>query len=242
MNSPSLLAGVILLLYLSDCLRFLDPGQALLLTRDGRHWRVCLGSAHWQLAGRAVVLANPFAPDAVGFVFRWRSADTASSPGWAADAPAAQDVAADLRPVGLLAWIAWALALIVLPCSLLVAAGPLPLLAGLALLYLDLLLCAALVYRRRTRLGLTGAAVGKLALECIFCAPFGVNMARKAALLAPVVTPAGADAAGWLAEPERAAFRGVIRARLAEELAEYDPGTGAHDRLAAELAHWTDTP
>lgn len=144
---------------------------------------------------------------------------------------------AALLPVGRLAWLSWVLALVVLPVSLLAGLGPVVVIGAVLALYANILLCIVLLARRREQIGLDRAAVGRIAAECLACAPYGVLIARKAleALPAQGTLPGLAD---LLEADNRAEVWEQCRARLRLAQAEFDAGTPGYDAVGSELQLW----
>jgi len=235
------LAGLIVLFYLWDCLHLLDPDLVALAAAGGGRWRVRFGARRWQLAGKEPLLANPFDPAEILFILGWRAGKgPAPEPGDAA--PACQPlvaVAAALILPGRLCWASWMLAIVVLPPALVLHLGPLPVMVCAGALYLNVALTGLVLYRRRDRLGLSGGSIVKIGAECLLCIPYGVNLARKAALALPSrqlrLQQLGAQV---LDAAQRAQAWEECRARLGELMGEFDPGTAAHEALAQEQASW----
>jgi len=239
------LAGLIVLFYLWDCLHLLDPDLVALAAAGGGRWRVRFGARRWQLAGKDPLLANPFDPAESLFLLGWR-AGTGPAPEPRDAATAAnrlEAAAAALLLPGRLCWISWMLAIVILPPALVLHLGPLPVMACAGALYVNVVLTGLVVYRRRDRLGLSGATIVKIWVECLLCVPYGVNLARKVALALPSrqlrLQHIGARV---LDAAQRAQAWEECRARLGELMGEFDPGTAAHEALAQEQARWRVEP
>ncbi len=239
MDYREILAGLIILLYLSDCLRLLEPDEVALASRGGGNWRVRFASERWQFARKDSLLANPFDPAECLFIVRWRTTAPALPPPGAAAAERLTSAARALAGPGRLCWVSWILALVVLPALLVLQAGSNLIIACAAALYLNIALAGLWIYRRRDRIGLPRATLGKAWAECVLCAPYGANLARKVALLADTRDIDLAQAAARLLDDKQMArVRGECAARLAELMSEYDAGTPEHETLKAEEANW----
>ena len=243
MNHQEILAGLIVLLYLSDCLRLLHPGAAALCVSGDSAWRVLFGSSRMVLAGKDPLLANPFDPSQILFIVAWRGQGSRAEHGPALEAQTLRTAAAALRAPGWTCWISWTLALLALPALLLLNTGPVPVIVCACALYLNITLTGLLLYARRSRLGVSAGQVAKIWGESVLCAPFGANMARKLALALPTRDASLALLGSRLLDDrhKRLAWQ-ECRERLVERMAEFDEGTPEYDALGQEAASWRTEP
>ncbi len=175
-STEALLQLMVLAFYLQDSLQALAPNEAALVRGGRGRWHAAFGLRGWKLAGREWLLPNPFTPHRPLFRLAWRM-DASAAP---AALPAAQLTVPPgidrLRPFVFVA----ALALFVLlPLGLFSRAGPLLAIAAVALLYLNNLAALWLAYRWRDRLGVDRRRLVSMALECLACAPYGLNLVRR---------------------------------------------------------------
>ncbi len=243
MNYREILAGLIVLLYLADCLRLLEPGEVALAAWSGKAWRARFGSRRWQLMGKDVLLANPLAPAEMLFILRWRAADTApQEPGTVR----VEQIRAAAQALGTAAWLCCGtgiLAILILPTLMLLQLGTVPIIACVAALYLNIAVTALVIYSRRNQLGIPPKAIAKACAEALLCAPYGANLARRMALALPTRELRLAQAAALLLDDNhRIHAWEECRARLAELLAEFDDGSPEYRRLKAEEAIWSARP
>ncbi|MBV8603941.1 MAG: hypothetical protein JO224_04590 [Pelomonas sp.] len=223
------LLGLALALYLFDAAQWLGADEWLLEQRHGGRWFARFGVSGWRLAHREFCLPNPLAPWRPLLRLRWRF-ETGPEDAAAVSAPPA------LPGVGLRVNAALLLVLIF---------GALPIaLLGYPLLWLKLgaalaiyMACgvhALLLWRERERLGLDLGECAKLALECIACPPFALNLVRKLGLRARVAS--GTALEGLLAPDERRRALQAMLVRLREQLDVEPEGTPRMAQLRATAA------
>ena len=176
------LMWLVLGLVLQDSLFALAPDEALLVASWRGRWRARFGARLWTLGGREIALANPFTPQRALFRLRWRI----DAGGVAAGPPRTLVLAPELRRFAPFVWVAWTALFVLLPLGLFTRLGVPLVLAAVALLYLNNGLAFVLAWRWRKRLGVDAAGLGKLALECLACAPYGVNLVRRLCALMAV--------------------------------------------------------
>ncbi|KRA53891.1 hypothetical protein ASD77_04425 [Pseudoxanthomonas sp. Root65] len=172
-SSEWLLVAGILAFYVQDSVRlaYFDD----VVVSGGRTWRVAI-EAVIEMRGRFLWLPHPLLP-----------ARTILHASWLASAEnAATDTADDLRafarlllPIRVGCVLVGAIVLIALPYLLLSSAPPTWLLACLAAWLAVTLAMLSCLAARRGPLGLTHRQLALLAIECLLCPPFAVNLYRK---------------------------------------------------------------
>ena len=259
MSPEAGLALLIVALYLLDSLLLLRPDEAVLVRRglaggrtgdsdsDAGRWRAAFGAQGFKLAGREPWLANPWLPHQPVFRLRWRMAQAGADPAATAarsDVAAAVATAEALRfdaPLGLrrlhqlapMVWCAWLLLFLLIPCTLLVPLGMQATLAAVLLLYLNIVLALALIWRWRRDLGLNGRAFALLAFECLVCAPYSANLVRRLAWQARAGETFDAAAARLLPAAAMQQAHRECLSRIDERL-EAEPESGAEAALLRE--------
>ena len=179
-STEALLQLMVLAFYLQDSLLALAPNEAALVRGGRGRWHAAFGLRGWKLAGREWLLPNPFTPHRPLFRLAWRM-DASPPPAHRAAELKVPPGIDRLRPFVFVA----ALALFVLlPLGLFSRAGPLLAIAAVALLYLNNLVALGLAYRWRDRLGVDRRHLVPMALECLACAPYGLNLVRRLCALA----------------------------------------------------------
>ncbi len=179
-STEALLQLMVLAFYLQDSLLALAPNEAALVRGGRGRWHAAFGLRGWKLAGREWLLPNPFTPHRPLFRLAWRMEASPPPAPRAAELKVPPDIDR-LRPFVFVA----ALALFVLlPLGLFSRAGPLLAIAAVALLYLNNLVALGLAYRWRDRLGVDRRRLVPMALECLACAPYGLNLVRRLCALA----------------------------------------------------------
>lgn len=179
MRAPSteaLLQLMVLAFYLQDSLQALAPNEAALVRGGRGRWHAAFGTRGWKLAGREWLLPNPFTPHRPLFRLVWRM-EAAPPP---AGPPAAElKVPPDIDRLRPFVFIAALALFLLLPLGLFSRAGPLLAIAAVALLYVNNLAALWLAYRWRDRLGIDRRRLVPMALECLACAPYGLNLVRR---------------------------------------------------------------
>lgn len=179
---------LIVALHLQDALLALQPHEAVLERTARGRWQARFGLPHWKLWGREVVLPALLAPHRVLFRLRWslespmQEAKGVTGPD---EAGGRVHVPRGMAWLGVSVWVAWLCLFVLLPLGLFdVVGGRLLCLVALVGLYLNNLLALVLVYRWRARWGVPARAVATLAVECLACPPYAVNLVRRLCALA----------------------------------------------------------
>lgn len=189
MNAPPelLLAALVLAFWLHDSLVLLHRNEALLERRWGGGWRVRFGSASFTLARKEALLAL-LPPATPQFRLAWalhrplggERADGALRDGERAGA-ALEDAARAIAPFQRHALGLFASVLVLLPLALLARAGDSALVALLVVIYLQLVVAVACIWRARRRLAVSNRASAVLAAEMLLCPPLAPNLCRRLA-------------------------------------------------------------
>lgn len=170
-----LLIGLALYLTDSVCLLYSNEG-VLIAARDT--WRISLGSDHLLLAGKNLFLLPPLNPSAPVFRLLWPGAQGVDS---RALAMSLRNRASALRFLLPQVFVQFVAMFIVVPFCLLRFPG-IPLLVALAFLYVNALCALAFVAIRRKSLELPWKSFTSIAIECLICIPFSINLLRKLSL------------------------------------------------------------
>jgi hypothetical protein len=163
--------------YLQDSLQALAPNEAVLVRGWRGRWHAAFGQRGWKIAGRELLLPNPFTPHRPLFRLAWRMEGSAEAtqPKPARELTVPPDIDR-LRPFVIVAGLAL---FVLLPLGLFSRAGTLLAIAAVVLLYVNNLLALSLAYRWRDRLGVDKRRLVSMALECLACAPYGLNLVRR---------------------------------------------------------------
>lgn len=163
--------------YLQDSLQALAPNEAVLVRGWRGRWHAVFGLRGWKIAGRELLLPNPFTPHRPLFRLAWRMEGAAeAAPRQPAQALTVPPDIDRLRPFVFVAGLAL---FVLLPLGLFSRAGTLLAIAAVVLLYVNNLLALLLAYRWRDRLGIDKRRLVSMALECLACAPYGLNLVRR---------------------------------------------------------------
>lgn len=238
--AEGLLAALVWALFLKDSLWWLRPDEAVLVAAGGGRWRAGFGARGFTLAGREPYLLHPLQLHRPALRLRWRMA-AAPLPGAPLSAPVVP------RDLAVAVWTSALLLLGVLPLALLAGLGSAAVLLALGVLYLNVGLSLALVWRGRAGFGLGGRAFALLAFECLACVPYAPNLLRRAAGARPVAEDFTVAAQRLLAPADWAEARRECLRRIDEQIdaeAEHGPAALAlqrtRERLAVEAAHELD--
>lgn len=223
------LALLVVGLAVQDGVLVLAPDEAV-LERAGRgRWRARFGAAQWKLAGREILLINPFLPHRARFRLRWRM------DGEPAAVPLAGrvDVPPELPRLAGFVWVAWLSLFVLLPLGLFTSAGPPLTLAAIVLLYANNVIALGLVVRWRHRLRIEGRRMAATALECLACAPYSVHLVRRVCALMPVHEDFVNAAARLLEGTALAEARAQCLARIDEQIDAEPEGSRRMAKLQA---------
>ena len=214
LSSEAWLMLLVVVLYLQDSALALEPNEAVLERAALGRWRARFGAQHWKLMGRELYFPAVFAPHRALFRLRWRM------DGQARPVHTGRQVAVP-REIGSFApfvWVAWVALFVLLPLGLFSPLGTPLSLAAVALLYVNNLLALTLTYRWRDRLRVDRRAVLKLAVECLACAPYSVNLVRRLCALMASKEDFTHAAARLLDGPALALVKAQCLARIDEQI------------------------
>lgn len=168
-------------LYLFDSLLLLQLNQAVLFRR-GRSWVAAFGAHSWTIRGKEPFLPNPLLPHRPMYVLHWGlTQENTSAPG-----SVRLQERTELHIFMPFVLFSWLCLFVVVPVGLFSPLGVEVTLAGAAAMYLSNGIALLIMVRRRAALGLSGRRCGALALECLTCPPFAVNLVRRLSAVLPV--------------------------------------------------------
>lgn len=174
----TLLAFGLIAVYLVDSMHFLRIGEAVVVTRGGRPFRLSFGSG-FELGGRRPFLPNPLTPFWPELRMDW-----VNVAGRAGDVQTIteemRERAAVLRWVGILSGACAASIVVGAPIALLLGSSPV-FVACVASCLIFELTTAGLLLRARKRLGLGFGQWLSLSLIGLICWPCAANLGRAAA-------------------------------------------------------------
>jgi hypothetical protein len=168
-------------LYLYDSLLLLASDEAVLFQGWRGRWHAGFGADSWRLGRREPLLPNPLTPHRPLFRLRWRF-----------DAPndGVTDAGARLTPAPLSRLTpfvlgVWFALFVLLPAGLFSPAIGVSIAVAVGFAYLNIVAALVTLAILRARLGLAPSRFAALAIECLLCPPFAVNLVRKLAALTP---------------------------------------------------------
>lgn len=216
MIGEAALIGLAAAIYLLDCVVLLERGQALVQVG-----KLSFGSRHYQIAGKAVELMNPFTP----FIPAFRSLPLFSRN---AGVKLSEAVHAH-APLAILAALQLLLIFIALPYCLYRAPGW-PFLVALALAYLNAITMLVVLVLRFRKRSIPARPLAALGFGWIVCLPLSINCLRSAGVSVPLRIDA-TRAMRFLPNKENA--RRELAAQVSEAMQEVDETDERHGRLAA---------
>ena len=208
-------------LYLADCVVLLERGQAVLEAGWGGS-RLAFGSRHYQIAGKAVALLNPFTP----FVPAFRTLPLFSN----GFGPRASAAVTAMSPLVIPAFIQFALVFIALPLCLYRAPGW-PFVIALLLAYLNAVAMLVLMGLRFNSSRIPRRPLIALGFGWLACLPLSVNCLRAAGLSFQIAADAK-RALRFLSENERQHARENLAAQVVEAMQELEESDERHQQLA----------
>jgi hypothetical protein len=212
----------------------LAPSELLLVEAGGGRLRPLSAESAFGSGGRALVLAPLHLPHRAVFVAAW-GRPWLDAAGLAAALGGLAERRACLRPVRVLASIAFALLFVVGPAATLTLGPDAAVLGVAALLYPTALAALVTLWRRRQRLGLGRARALWLGVEMVVCPAFLPNLVHRLSGAQPLE----ADGAQLLVATADAGVRDEFLERLrarAEDLLDGAADPAAEARLRAYLA------
>lgn len=233
-STEAWLTAVITALYLKDCVRLLQPDEAMLQRGWLGHWSARFGARNFRLAHREPLLLNPFLPHQPAWLMRWRT--DALLPITATHVMTPAGSLDTCIPPPLLVpnvWMSWALLFVVIPVGLNGLSSSTGVLLALALLYVNIVAGLIVVWRARAALGLDRRSIGLLSLECLACPPYAANLVRRVSGLRTVSEDFIGAASRLLQPSDLALAQRQCLARVDDQLDAESEGTPRALALAA---------
>lgn len=212
-------------LYLYDSVLMLAVDEGVLVQAQGSEaggWRAGFGAQNYRIAGREPYVPSPLAPHLRLYKLRW-SATTEGMP----DAQFNASLDDDVHFV----WLRWcilamAVALfLLLPLGLLTRVGLEVAAAGLVVFYAGSLAAVWHIHRNLEAFGVSNAVFVTIAVQCVACPPFGLNIVRKLCAATEPSANLIATAALLLSTEEMEKMRRQCRSRLDEWIELGEEGT-----------------
>lgn len=163
-------------LYLYDSAVLLASNEVILSPRQSGRWVVMFGADSFQLRGKEPFMPNPLLPHHPIFRLSWN----------------VEGLVGPCRPwsppcteYGVLVpyvWLMFLALFFVIPLGLFSNYGHGAIAAGIALFYLCAIAALIVAWIKRADFGLSQRRFASLALECLTCPPFAVNLIRHLSL------------------------------------------------------------
>ena len=199
-------------LYLYDSALLLYGDEGVMLPAGRQRWVVSFGTGI-QIRGRNLFIPSPFLPHRPVFRLVWTppSGIAPCERSWT-------DRRKLFEPLAPLVWGMFVSLFVLVPLGLFSRLGEQMVLAGIALLYLNILAVLGWLAVKRAAFRIGGRRLGALAFEALICSPFALNLVRKLSTEMPVDEDL-VDAARRLQKAEDwDASRKQIIAKIDEEL------------------------
>jgi hypothetical protein len=164
-------------LYVFDSLRLMHPSEGVFLA-SGRNWHASFGTDQMQLSGKNLFLFSPLAPGRPAFRSTWFDETAVDA------AQAAGLLRARAEGLRFLFWpvtVQLVVMFTVVPVCLFRFPGE-PLVLALVFLYVNALFALGLVALWRKRLAIGWGRFALIAVECLVCIPYSINLVRKLSL------------------------------------------------------------
>ncbi len=164
--------------YLADSVILLFHNE-LVLQGTKKHWRYSYRNAGFEVAGKYVVLPNPFLPFKALFKVRWQ---ISIDPDMAKATKTLEQISSmtqAMLPLQLLAILLWIQLIILTPVVVWFYGLGLLFLFLLVWVYCTIIIALIIVFIKRQHFVLSKHAFLKLAFDVLVCVPFSINLLRK---------------------------------------------------------------
>lgn len=230
LSPETLLAILIVGLYLNDSLSLLHANEAMLEQGTSGRWVAKFATRRFTLRGKHVWFGGALPPNTLLFQLTWAmEGDRPAAPGWEAWAQR-------LRPFQWVSAYLFVLVLVLLPAALLARAGDAAVVSLLALTYASVLMLFIGLWLNRRSLRLSSTACLRLGAEMLLCPAVAPNLPRRLSLL-QAVDEDFVSACRRLLRPDdwAAAIRG-IQMRIDDELESEDEDSARFAKLTKRRA------
>ncbi|MDB5873777.1 MAG: hypothetical protein JWQ07_3219 [Ramlibacter sp.] len=230
-TAESLLALLIVGLYVNDSVHLLRANQAVLERGLRSGWVARLPTRRFTLLGKHVLMGGLLPPNTLLFKISWAmEVDSPASPGWEAYG----DV---LAPFQWAAAFLFVLIMVLLPIALVARVGDAGVITVLTIIYSAICGIWTAVWLARQRLGLTSHYCLKLGAEMLLCPPIAANLPRRISLQCSVDEDFVSACRRLLSSREWAATAERIAMRIDDELEAEDAGSSRSLRLSQRKEH-----
>jgi hypothetical protein len=224
--AESLLAALIIGLYVNDSICLLHGNQAVLERGLRGGWTARFATRRFTLLGKHVFMGGLLPPNTPLFKLAWSmEADAPALPGW-------EGYGRLLLPFQWAAASLFALVMVLLPFALVARLGDGVIVTLLVLSYLGICGTCAVLWLARGRLGLSSSYCLKLAAEMLLCPPVAANLPRRISLQHSVDEDFVAACRRLLPPQGWAAAAQAIASRIDDELEAEDAGSVRHAQLS----------
>lgn len=226
LGPESLLAILVIGLYINDSVSLLQGNQAMLEQGTRGGWSARLPTRRFTLLGKHVFMGGLLPPNTLLFKLAWTmEADAPASPGWEAYGRL-------LLPFQWAAALLFAFIMVVLPFALIARAGDAAVLILLALAYSAICGVWIALWLGRRRLGLSSRYCLTLGVEMLLCPPIAANLARRLSLQRVVDEDFVSACRRLLSPQEWGAVAEAIAVRIGDELEAEEVGSRRYLQLS----------
>ena len=163
--------------YLFDSIRLLQNNQ-LIIYKGCRGWKIICPDSNWQIFRKIPYISNPLLPNIPIFIDTWSMAKGANN----TDAtPIINKFIDSIYPITYFVSILWVLMCICMPLALFFYGAGLVLLIITISTYAIIFTMLAILYTKKSELGLSFRNYVSVVFDCIACPPFAINLVRKVA-------------------------------------------------------------
>ncbi len=214
-----------LALYAYDAVLFLERTQAVVV-RDRQGWRASFGLRSWTIGGREPWFPNPLKGHRPAYVVNWPMlAEPQTS------AAVQLDETLDFKIIGSCVLLSTFCLFVLLPLGLFTRAGSVLTLFVIALMTVSTGVAVGVAARHKERLRLSQGKLWSLAIECLLCPPFSLNLVRRICALQAIDEEIEPIAARLFTRAAQQQMHEECLLRVDEALALFDEDSAEHALL-----------
>lgn len=215
--------------YLFDSFKLLHHNQ-LIICREYRGWKIICPDSSWQILRKIPYIFNPFLPNFSIFCGNWSAAADASN----VDVSTKLDEFSDaVYPLNYFVMILLAMMCIFMPLTLFYYGAGFVFFTITLSTYTVILIMLAVLYTKKSKLGLSSKNYLSAVFDCVACPPFAINLVRKITWQYKIDFSPIEFATNKLSREDLSKFSKLLISRLDEQLLFEDDNTDRSEKLKA---------